>query len=465
MCRGGSLNKAIEFYNVGGRNSWFDQNPESFISETLKPSVTFLSETWLTKPQYTELAPQIKEHFHVEAVRKKNRPGRSSGGMEALISKNINGKVITSARNHIGVAFANVYVVSFYLKPTMEFDDKVTDIVTALDKAPRGFELIIGGDFNIKPQEPEFTELRNLLDEEYGIYLASDPKIPTYYYTKKVQNPQTKIWEDLPASSTVDHIFCTEGLNVTKTSVGPLTGSDHCPTSIVIKVKRNLLRKRNIAQEAKGFVKPAAFSEALKEHESRFANLTPKEQIAGLNNLISSLNKAPSKSKKKKNHYHKEWYSEYLSSLRKIMLNHRCNSMKNTSSHILHSKYLIARRAYNAACKKAKEEFEKKKMENMIEVIKTEGMSALYKLMKGSSSNSYVDPESFLQHLEELYNPVQDTDFPEVHGCERDSTILTSPITKEETETVIKTLDSKAIANMGVSPIERFDFTKSIGKS
>ena len=79
-------------------------------------------------------------------------------------------------------------------------------------------------------------------------------------------------------------------------------------------------------------------------------------------------------------------------------------------------------------------------------------MCAFYKLMRGSKSNPHVDPATFIAHLQELYNPTQDEEFPEVQGCERDPTILTSPISKEEIETVMKTLNSKAIANMGISP-------------
>lgn len=89
----------------------------------------------------------------------------------------------------------------------------------------------------------------------------------------------------------------------------------------------------------------------------------------------------------------------------------------------------------------------------MVQIIKTDGMSAMYKIMRWSKSNPNVNPATFFALLEELYHPNQpDSATPEMQGCERDPTILTSPITEAEVETVMKTLKSKAIADMGISP-------------
>ena len=74
-------------------------------------------------------------------------------------------------------------------------------------------------------------------------------------------------------------------------------------------------------------------------------------------------------------------------------------------------------------------------------------------MMRGSKTNPHVDPQTFINHLNELYNPSQeDAPFPEVHTCERDPSILTAKITTEEVSETLKSLNSKSVANMGISP-------------
>ena len=453
MGKGGLVNKAIMFYNVHGRQRWIEQNSEEIMGQVLKPSISFFNETWLTEDKYTEFCPIVKDHHHEYA---KKTGGRPSGGIEAVFSKGINGRIITSSQNHIGVAFANIFAINVYYKPELEFDDKVADLITALEKRPPGTAAIIGGDFNIKPEEDEFEELQLLLADMYRITLVSDPNAPTYSYTKQLKNKMGKVIKELPANSTLDHIFAHEALNIVKTSVGAFKGSDHEPIIVIVKVKRNLLKKRKLglAGVPKGFVKTEDLQEALKSKKNLFALASPDEQISMLNKVVLSLNK-----KKKikqtfslKKHFHKPWFNEYLNNLRGIMLDLLSKSKEKPQDTILHMRYLIARRAFHASCKSHKEEYEKNKIQNMIDLANNEGIRSVYNMMKSTKTNPYIDTAVFIKHLHDLYNPKDTVKPQEVESCERDSSILNSPITIEEVETALKALKSSAIANMGISP-------------
>ena len=182
-----------------------------------------------------------------------------------MYSKGINGRIITSSQNRIGVAFANIFAINVCFKTELEFDDKIADLITALEKRPPGTAAIIWGDINITPEEDEFEELQLLLADMYRITLVSDPNAPTYSYAKQLKNKKGKVTKELPANSTLDHIFAHEALNIVKTSVGSFKGSDHEPITVIVKVKRNLLKKRKLgpAGASKGFFKTEDLQEAL----------------------------------------------------------------------------------------------------------------------------------------------------------------------------------------------------------
>ena len=117
-----------------------------------------------------------------------------------------------------------------------------------------------------------------------------------------------------------------------------------------------------------------------------------------LNKVVLSLSK-----KKKinqtfnlKKHFHKPWFNEYLNNLRGIMLDLLSKSKEKPQDTMLHIRYLIARRAFHASCKSHKEEYEKNKIQSMIDLAKNEDISSVYNMMKSTKTNfSKISPEIF----------------------------------------------------------------------
>ena len=87
------------------------------------------------------------------------------------------------------------------------------------------------------------------------------------------------------------------------------------------------------------------------------------------------------------------------------MLDLLSKSKEKPQDTMLHMRYLIARRAFHASCKSHKEEYEKNKIQSMIDLAKNEGISSVYNMMKSTKTNPYIDTAVFIKHLHDLYNP------------------------------------------------------------
>ena len=142
MARGGYINTAITFYNVHGKKTWL-KNINSKLGLILKGSANFLNETMETEQKYKPTEDTNKEHSEVHAIKEK-RKGRGSGGLEMLTSKGVNAREISKSKNHISVAFANIYLVGVYYPPLTDVDDIVMDLAIALKKIPAGTSAVVG---------------------------------------------------------------------------------------------------------------------------------------------------------------------------------------------------------------------------------------------------------------------------------------------------------------------------------
>ena len=119
MVRARAKMLAMLFHNIRGRNNWLRKTPTNIISSTLKPSVSFLSETWITEEQsklntYKSFEKNKKEEFLFHAKRRVSGLGRAAGGLEMLTSRGVKPKEISKSEHHIGIAFADLYVIGIY---------------------------------------------------------------------------------------------------------------------------------------------------------------------------------------------------------------------------------------------------------------------------------------------------------------------------------------------------------------
>ena len=91
-------------------------------------------------------------------------------------------------------------VIGCYYSPITELEDLISDFLQALDKIETS-NIMVGGDFNIKPKTIGCMELSKTL-ANLGIGIQSDTNIATYTYSK--------------GRSTLDYIFSSYAMGTIK---------------------------------------------------------------------------------------------------------------------------------------------------------------------------------------------------------------------------------------------------------
>ena len=178
--KGGKRRTSFMFYNVHGLNNVFRNEPnDRFFS---KPCVTFLCETWNRDKDCTSHPFKNRFISAVPAVKTINSRGRPKGGLMFSVSKTLDPVVLSSSQHHIALLLQtiNIAVIGCYYNPNLDFDDVTQDCLKAISSCPKSAELVIGGDWNMKPSTETFNQMELLLDA-HGISCVSDNSQPTFH--------------------------------------------------------------------------------------------------------------------------------------------------------------------------------------------------------------------------------------------------------------------------------------------
>ncbi|CAG0901635.1 unnamed protein product, partial [Cyprideis torosa] len=175
------------------------RNRPHFFSTSLKPSPSFPCASSLSLP---------------------------SSPSEALLTAGAAsiGRGSPPALSTVSISFA--YIIGCYYTPDMDFDDILLDLSQAINAAPQGIPIIIGGDFNLNPQSTGFGQLVTFL-RSHDLSTISDTSIPTFFGPK--------------SASRLDYIFCSRSIASPEEFVMSPTASDH--SSLVLKCKLPKFRR------------------------------------------------------------------------------------------------------------------------------------------------------------------------------------------------------------------------------
>ena len=214
------------FWNIEGINRFYNTIDKATYKLLQTTDIVFLSETWLLS-SYSKISG--KDFFASDAIPTLGRP---SGGLQMHINPQLSPKIISRTEFHICVSIAipsqsssvphpvikEIGVIGVYYKPSLDFDDLISDLLGVLDKCSlKNFPVLLAGDFNIKIPSPQATELSNLLDS-FGISLVSDPNHPSFI------SQQGGI-------STPDHAFISDLVSCNASTLDT-AGSSHLPIHI-----------------------------------------------------------------------------------------------------------------------------------------------------------------------------------------------------------------------------------------
>ena len=181
--------------------------------------LVFFCETWI---KYPTACLSEMDFYSSDAM---STAGRNSGGIELYVSPEERSYLVSKSSNHLCVKLSGVYIIGVYYKPTLEYDDRISDLVSALSACTdKDHVIIIGGDFKMRAGSSDFINLLVIL-QNYSVSLISDPNAATF---KGNRGNYT----------TPDHIFCSTSIRgATKVIVRP--ESDHFPLILKADIDRD----------------------------------------------------------------------------------------------------------------------------------------------------------------------------------------------------------------------------------
>lgn len=177
------------FSNIHGKRSFFN-DPDSF-KFVHDADVSFLCETWNRSPSsmlpdrvfFSAPASYLVHDAPSSGSSATHRParGRPSGGLEIYCRSFLSPSLISSSASHIAVSLPSrsLLIIGIYFRPNSELDDVTETLLSAIGSCPEGFQIIVGGDFNLNPSDPEFNELCYIL-HSHNIILSSNGVTPTF---------------------------------------------------------------------------------------------------------------------------------------------------------------------------------------------------------------------------------------------------------------------------------------------
>ena len=144
----------LTFLNARGLDSMIIdiQNEKEDIESLRKNHILFICETKLTKKGHEKFYKQRgfevfenKDTFCSFADPANSADGRGcpSGGLEMISRPNLNAKLITESKYHLGIQFSDMCMIGIYYKPTLvkfEYELVIQDVLEAIGKAPTNMQ-------------------------------------------------------------------------------------------------------------------------------------------------------------------------------------------------------------------------------------------------------------------------------------------------------------------------------------
>ena len=389
----------------------------------------FWTETMVTEQKWFP-ALLDRDSYHTCATKVMKR-GRPSGGIEFYVAKNLGSKQIFTNGNLIAIAFGKIAVIGVYFKPTLEIDEIIRDLSTALALIPEDHNIVIGGDFNLKPGTPEFDEVVGFL-EDRNINLRSDTNTNTYHATQ--------------GSSVIDHIFCSQSLESPKCEVHCNGLSDHSAVSLTLKLPRKYSNGRTK-------IAPSIPKKYYKlDHLSFNTEIFKINSMEPPSSLIKSLDETINRCKTVKSprpEKGKPWFTSHHYEQRSFMLNklHIFKISKKSEDRV---KYCLARTAYHTSLRLAEKFFELNKVINLLEGDKKQKINAIYKLARNTAAPSNIIPMmQLVDHCKSLFSKFSSQTPSSFSIADDDSNAhsLLSEISVQETLTALTKSKSKSQAS------------------
>ena len=425
----------VIFWNVDGRerfNRVFGggkgDNALNTVDILSKSDVAFLSETWLPEAR-TSSCLTHKDFFCSPAV---PTGGRASGGIECYTPPSGKGKLISSSQHHLVVQLEELYVMGVYYKPSLEFDDKMVDLVSALSLCTGDKPIVLGGDFNIRKGTADFRHLKLILSN-YQLSLISDPNTPSFV--------------GHAGNSTPDHIFCSDSVQVNNCITLQRTESVHMPVMADLSIRRaqpeKLLPPRKLDLE----------SCKLKLIEIQVPEGNDSEN-ASLEDLVEKVSSAftaclhPRDENPRVNFSHKiRAMKERTKEAFDLYSRYRVRFFKEV--------YFILRREEHKEIFAHRTRTQESKVVQLLNETARDGIRALFKSARPPRSNdsSQVPLKEWFDCFSELYQSFDEPTFtpiPTVPTEEADK--LIAPFTEQEIYDALTHQSSRAPGMSGVSP-------------
>ena len=324
----------------------------------------------------------------------------------------------------------NFIVIHAYYKPDLEFDDKVSDILTALSSCEKFAHLpiVFGGDFNIHHGSFDFSNLSDIFDA-HNMFLCSDHTLTTFYGNNG-------------GISTPDHIFCSRNIVVDRFEVPNRIESDHQP--LVLEVRIPLKHLSQIP-------KTKLDIQSCKIELNNLINQIDSNISCDLAKSVTSILlkcQVQATSKPQENHKVKQL---------KIETQEAFKSYQRYKTDFFKTIYLDCRKEFRKAVRTMKCKKKENKISNLIESTLERGTQALFKQAKPSSGNhaAQVPLERWFSYYSELYQSFDKPSFNPLAFLPNDSAAsLINPFTETEIRAAIMHQKSTARGFNGFNPSE-----------
>lgn len=425
--RGGGSKISSIFYNIDGKSKF---GLSCKVEEFSKHGVLFFCETWITENKPTPPLIDGKDCFVSFARQPLGGRGRPSGGLEMYVSSSLCASLLSKSPNHIAVLVGSTAVIGVYYPPGTDMDDISSDVLQALNEC-RGHEIVIGGDWNLKVGENNFSCLSSLLANE-NITLRSNPQIPTYYHSK--------------GSSSPDHVYTSSKLiSPTCNTLNIQDTSPHQPIQVVFKTQK----QKPPSKVMKRFLHIPRCTHLLEN-----LNLSKVSEPLWASSIQEIFMKSSSIRRSRKKLRKNPWFGQYHHDLQNIMRSN-FNAIKADVPGA-HAAYTTSRIAYQKALKFSRKNHACVEVENLIASARANGLKSVFKAAKSYSSTCSEKCTSFLSYCKGLFGcSSSDTgSVPIIPSCEQENHPLLNKISQEEVHQAIQKQKSKASSLSGLSPMD-----------
>lgn len=365
-----------------------------------------------------------KDFFYVPAI-KPPRRGRPSGGLHLYTHPRLNAKLLSSDFNHIAVRLPHLTLIGVYFKPASDLDDIIMCLATALNHASSSHPILIGGDFNLRPDSVPFAEVTSFLSH-YGLSIASDITKPTYTYSQ--------------GSSCLDYIFASRSLKFSQVSLLDVSCSDHHPLQIKTFLPRHMLKTECVSSP------PSRLD--LDSVVNRLSHLDPTSSPDILTSQINSIFSSSSRPSPIRKTPKKPWFSSHSYSLR-CETKRLLRLSRNNPAYNL--QYTLTRKAYHSHLRSSHRAFLASQQEAIVASSLNEGLPGLFKHTRVKSSGSSIPLPDLLRYSKDLFSSASpsDNEFIPIPSCEDPRHVLLFPFSLDNILGCLKNLRSKAPSAFG----------------